>query len=194
MFKKMTVGLAMFLVVFAALHTSAIADSHGEPPVKELEQKFENLIFQETEDNKLKNYDSIHKLEEDMNGIMTFPLTDYYLERFFIEQNGKLKIKATDGPILLNMDKEFTLEKMADDHYRLTQQGKNQLKGAYTLTIDYKYSAGRWVLADRMDIADSEYGGQLPDTATSMPTMMMAGGMLMTIGALLIFRRRQTAN
>ncbi|WP_174727111.1 LPXTG cell wall anchor domain-containing protein [Mesobacillus harenae] len=190
MLKKLTAAFAILLMV-AGIHSPALADNHGEPPIEELEAQFESFIFPEVENGMLTDYDSLDRLEQDMNGIMTFPLTDHYLDTYFIERDGDVVIRATEGPMLVDFDQDFTLEKVNNDHYKLTQTGHNQLRGDYTIEIDYSYEAGKWVFVDRMDIVGTESGGELPDTATSMPLMMLSGGLLMAFGAMMIFRRNR---
>ncbi|RBW71099.1 LPXTG cell wall anchor domain-containing protein [Bacillus taeanensis] len=160
----------------------------------ELEQQFKDFIYQETmEDGQLKNYDSMDKLEQDLKGIMVWPLADHYLDTFFYEENGNVYLESRDGPISLMTDQEYSLEKMNENHYKLTQSGNNELRGDYTLTIHYKYEAGKWVFGDRMDNVESDNGGQLPDTATSLPLMLVVGGAFIVLGALFMIRRKHVS-
>lgn len=189
------VVVVMFLVALTGLHNPVFADNHGEPPVKELEQQFNDLIdLETTEDGEVKKYDSRDRLEEEMKSIMVWPLADHYLDTYFEERDGKLYLKEMDGPVQLKTDQDYTLEKVSADKYKLTQHGENQLRDEYTLTITYSYEAGKWVFGDRMNhVASSETGGELPDTATSFPIVMVSGGAVMALGALLlIFRRKPT--
>jgi LPXTG-motif cell wall-anchored protein len=184
---------AVLVILLLALGFQGVvsAENHGEPPIMELEQQFENLIYQETTENgQLKNYDSMDKLEQDLKGIMVWPLADHYLDTFFYEENGNVYLVSRDGPISFMSDQEYHLEKINDKHYKLTQSGNNELSGDYMLTIDYKYEAGKWVFGERMDNAQADNGGQMPDTATSLPVMIVVGGMLMLIGALFMMRRK----
>ncbi|MFG6117365.1 LPXTG cell wall anchor domain-containing protein [Halobacillus sp. MO56] len=195
MLKRFSAVVVMFLVALTGFHNPVFADNHGETPVKELEQQFNDLIYLETtEDGEVKKYDSMDRLEEEMKSIMVWPLADHYLDTYFEERDGKLYLKEMDGPVQLNTDQDYTLEKVSDDKYKLTQQGENQLRGEYTLNITYSYEAGKWVFGDRMNhVSSSEGGGELPDTATSLPIVMASGGAVMAIGALLlIFRRKST--
>lgn len=125
---------------------------------------------------------------------MVWPLADHYVDTFFEEEDGKLIKIARDGPVRLLRDKEYNLEKINEDHYKLTQYNENNMRGEYTLTIHYKYEAGKWVFADRMNhVANesAENGDEMPDTATNLPTMMMIGGGVMLSGALILVARRR---
>lgn len=190
MLKKVIATLS--IIMLAGIQSPVMADNHGEPPVQDLENKFEVLLFPETDGTKVTNYDSIHQLEEDLNSIMKFPLTDYYLEKYFYEKDGDLHIRAMDGAYLVDLEQDYTLEKLSDDHYRLTQNRSNQLRGEFTVQVDYSFEAGKWVFEDRMDVVGSQEGGELPNTATNMPLMMLSGGLLMAAGAFLIYRKRHT--
>ncbi|WP_101845615.1 LPXTG cell wall anchor domain-containing protein [Halobacillus sp. Marseille-P3879] len=190
MIRMLSVVLFAFLVVFG-FQTSVSADDHGEPPVEELEQQFNDLMNLETnDDGEVVNYDSKDRLEEEFKSIMVAPLADDYLDTYFYEENDKLYIEEMDGPYQLQTDQNYDLEKVSDSQYTLTQEGENQLRGEYTLTSDYSYEAGKWVFADRMDRVDDE-GGSLPDTATSNPAMMAIGGMVTVLGAGLFLGRRK---
>lgn len=191
MLKKLVSILAV-LLVFAGLPASVFAEVHGEPPVEELEQQFHDLIFQETtEDQQLTNYDSLDALEFDFRSIMVWPLADHYMNQYFYEENGNVYLVATEGPIEINMDEDYTLEQISDTEYQLTQSSSNELWGDYTLTITYSYEAGKWVFADRNEvIGDGGTGGEMPDTATATPTMVLVGIALISAGALMIVRRR----
>ncbi|RLQ86700.1 LPXTG cell wall anchor domain-containing protein [Planomicrobium sp. Y74] len=192
MLKKLVVAV-LVLVTLTGLQIPVFAENHGEPPVKELEQQFYDLIYMETAENyEVEQYDSLDRLEEDMKSIMVWPLADHYLDTYFEERDGNVYLIPTEGPIRLNMDEDYTLEKISDEEYKLTQHGENALRGEYTLTITYSYEAGKWVFGNRMDIvSSSEDGGEMPDTATSLPNAMAFGGALMAAGALLLISRRK---
>lgn len=192
--KKLVVAV-LFLVTLTGMQVSVFAENHGEPPVKELEQQFSDLIYLEpAEDYEVKQYDSLDQLEEAYKSIMVWPLADHYLDTYFKEENGTVYLIPTESPILLNPDEDYTLERISNDKYELTQQGENPLRGEYTLTITYSYEAGKWVFGDRMDIVSStENGGELPDTATSFPNAMAFGGAVMAVGALMLFSRRKSS-
>ncbi|SDM49985.1 hypothetical protein [Sediminibacillus halophilus] len=173
------------------LHSSVSAEDHGNPPVEELEAQFNSLMDLETnEDGEVKKYSSKGRLEQEFKSIMVWPLADHFVDTYFEEKNGKLYKKEIDGPYRLQTDEDYSLEKINDSEYKLTQQGENQLRGSYTLTITYSYEAGKWVFADRMDHV-SDQGGQMPDTATSLPTMMMFGIIISAIGLLVLTLRKR---
>ncbi|UOQ42847.1 LPXTG cell wall anchor domain-containing protein [Halobacillus salinarum] len=191
MFRKLSAVL-IACVVFTTLHTSVFAENHGEPPVTDLEQKFKDLVKLEYGDHyQVKKYDSIERIEEEFKSIMVWPLADYYVDKIFYEKERKLYLRAIDGPFLHDIDrsKDYQLEKINDGHYKLTQEQDSGV----TLTIDYSYEAGKWVFSNRMNIIGSNEGGELPDTATSLPLAMAIGGVLMAGGlVLLALSRRQT--
>lgn len=187
-------SLLVALLLFTVFQIPVFAESHGEPPVIELEQQFEELIYQETTDDwEVINFDSKSALNFELRSIMTWPLADYYVDTWYFEENGQLYLEPKDGPPLLDTDKDYTLTKINDDHYKLTQNIESGLYGGATLTIHYKYEAGKWVFADRMDVIE-DVGGELPETSTSLPLFIFIGGALMLIGGFLVFGRKgQTA-
>lgn len=191
---KKVISILAAVLVFAGLQSPVLAEEHGKPPVEELEQQFVDLIYQETaEDQEVQNYDALGALKQDLQGIMMAPLADHYLEEFFYEENDNLYLTARDGPIQLNTEEDYQLEQVNDTTYKLTQTSSNELHGDYTLTITYSYEAGRWVFADRMGIVGySDNGGELPETATSNPAMVLFGITVIGAGALMMLRRRFT--
>lgn len=182
-------------LVFMGMSTPAFAEDHGEPPVKEMEKKFHELIYQETtEDGEVKNYDSKDRLEQEYNQLMLPDVARYFVESYYKEEDGKLILISKDGPVEVQWDKDYTLEKIDDQNYKLTQSGENELRGEYTLTIHYKYEADKWEFAERSvtkGANEDNSGGEMPDTATNLPTMMMIGGGVMLAGALVLVARRR---
>ncbi|KGP73607.1 LPXTG cell wall anchor domain-containing protein [Pontibacillus yanchengensis] len=196
MMKKLFGVIAGLLVCIASVNP-VFAEDNGKPPVEKLEQQFNQMMSLETtKDGKVKKYDSLGRLEQELKSIMTWPLADSYLDTYFYEENDKLYMEEMDGPLRLNTDEDYTLEKINDGQYKLTQQGHNELRDDYTLTIEYSYEAGKWVFADRNNqVGEDEYdgnnGGQLPNTATNLPMMALSGGALMALGAVGLFARRK---
>ncbi|WP_349408338.1 LPXTG cell wall anchor domain-containing protein [Pseudalkalibacillus sp. SCS-8] len=195
MIRKIFFILLVAGLVFTGLHSPVLAKDHGKPPVKDLENRFNELMDLETgDDGAVKKYDSKDQVEQEMRQIMVWPLADYYVDKYFYEKDGKLYMESIDGPIRLNMDEDYTLEKVSENHYKLTQEGSNELRDDYTLTIDYSYEAGKWVFSDRMNNLGTSKGGEMPDTATSLPIMMTAGAGIMALGGLVLIAKRRFAS
>lgn len=185
-------SLLVALLLFTVFQFPAFAESHGEPPVVELEQQFQDLFYQETtEEGQVINFDTKSALSFEFRSIMTWPLADYYVDTWYYEENGQLYLEATEGPLGLDPQQEYTLTKITDDHYQLTQETESELYGNATLTIDYQYEAGKWVFADRMEVIGNVGGGELPETATSHPLFILIGGALMLIGGIMVVSRRE---
>ncbi|MCA0988474.1 hypothetical protein [Guptibacillus algicola] len=181
-------------LVFMGMNTPAFAANHGEPPIKEMEQKFHELIHQETnEDGVVKNYDSKDRLEQEFNQHMLPEPARYYVDTYFKEEDGKLYLKSMDAPVEVMWDKDYTLEQIDDQNYKLTQTGENELRGEYTLTINYTYEADKWEFADRTveKGATEDTGGEMPDTATNLPTMMLIGSGAVLAGAVVLVAKRR---
>ncbi|KHE67171.1 hypothetical protein [Halobacillus sp. BBL2006] len=190
MIKKFPVVVVACLV-FVGMSAPVFAQSHGEPPVKKLEQQFNDFFTLETtDDGEVKKYDSMDRLEEEMKSIMVWPLADRYLETYFYEENGKLYLKAMDGPVKLDLDKEYHMEKVDENHYTVTQDREGAQYGKHTVKINYSYEAGKWVLEDRSRM-EREKGGEMPDTSTSLPVKTASGLLLTVVGALLLAGRKR---
>ncbi|MCA0988473.1 LPXTG cell wall anchor domain-containing protein [Guptibacillus algicola] len=186
-------ALVVVGLLFLGINNPVHAEDHGKPPVEELEKQFDQLIELETnKENEVKKYDSIDRLEQEFKSIMVWPLADHYVDTFFEERDGKLIKIARDGPVRLLDNKDYTLEKINENHYKLTQPNENNMRGEYTLTIHYKYEAGKWVFADRMNhVANDSSGGEMPDTATNLPLTMALGSTVMLAGGLLLVARKR---
>lgn len=188
--KKLSAVLVACLVVIG-MATPVFADNHGKPPVEELEKQFNEFFTLETTDEgEVKKYDSMDRLEEEIKSIMVWPLADQYLETYFYEENDKLYLKAMDGPIKLDTDMEYHMEKVDANHYTVTQDRENQQYGKYTVKIDYSYEAGKWVFEDRRHIERGE-GGEMPDTSSTLPMKAISGILLTAAGALLLVGRKR---
>ncbi|WP_181350364.1 hypothetical protein [Thalassobacillus sp. CUG 92003] len=189
--KFMSITLGVLLAF--SFSSQVFADNHGEPPVDELEQKFENWVIQETDSNlQVKNFDSKAGLKNKLAEIMTDSLANYYVENYYYEEDGNLYIEEKDGPLMVQTDQDYELEAKSDNHYMLTQSGSNQLRDDYTLTVEYKYEDGQWMMEDRNDKIGSE-GGEMPDTATSLPLVMSLGALMIVMGFGLTFFRKRSA-
>ncbi|MBH0231154.1 LPXTG cell wall anchor domain-containing protein [Halobacillus yeomjeoni] len=191
MIKKLLVVFVTALV-FTGLHSPVFAEDHGEPPVKDLEQQFKNVLMVETEeDGEVTKYDSMDEVEQELDAFMTKPLMDHYSEMYFMEENDKLYKKSLGYPIFVETDKDYELEKVSENKYKLTQEGSSQTHGDYTFEVTYSYEAGKWVFSKR-SATQNENGGEMPDTATPAPMIMLAGAGIMLLGALALFTRRRT--
>lgn len=191
--KRMIFVLAL-LVVSLSIPAVVVAEEHGEPPVEELEQQFYDLVYQETENAyQLRDYDSIDALEEDMNQVMAPELANYYLDLLFYEEDGIPYVVPTEGPFQLDMEAAYTLEQTGETEYRVTQSSVNALNEEFTLTIVYQYEDGNWYIADRIEAIDysDNPGGEMPDTATVTPTMLLTGLILIGTGTICMARKRR---
>lgn len=191
---KNLISIITGLIVVMGAGSPVMAENVGKPPVKELEYRLKELTTLETNENfKVKKYDSKDRLEEEFKSIMVWPLAEYYLDHYFEEKNNNVYIIPTEGPTKINFQNDYNLEKLSDHHYKVTQHGSNQLRGDYTLTIHYKYEAGKWVMADRMNRVGLENGGPMPDTASSYPIMMISGLVMLAFGSGMFMIRRSIA-
>ncbi|WP_066173901.1 LPXTG cell wall anchor domain-containing protein [Bacillus marinisedimentorum] len=199
MSKKLASLLTAMFLVFG-FSGAVLAENHGEPPVEELEKKFKDWVIQDAdEDHKVKNFDSKEEFKSKLAEIMAMDVAEYIVNTWYYEEDGSLYIIPKDGPIFLNMEKDYILEEKGENEYKLTQEAENTLRGRYTLTIQYLKEDGNWIISNRNGVADnegtgSESGGELPETATSLPMTMMAGAAAMAGGfAILFYRRRSDA-
>lgn len=191
--KKLFSLLAMVLMV-VGLPLSALANEHGEPPVEEFEQKLDELIYnQETEEGswQLANYDSYDALVEDFEQIMSPEVAEGYLESFFTEEDGNAYLVPTEGPPLIQFDQEYDLEQVSDTEYHLTQSSSNALYGDYTIMVTYSYEGDQWMITERTtEYGTSGNGGEMPDTATATPSMILFGAVLIGAGTVMVVRKR----
>ncbi|MCA0984069.1 hypothetical protein LCL89_08435 [Halobacillus yeomjeoni] len=192
MIKKLFIVFVTALV-FTGLNNPVFAEDHGEPPVEDLEKQFKNIVLLEKEeDGKVKEYDSLDAIEQEMDSIMTKPLVDHYLNKYYTEKNGEAYGKDLGYPVFVQLDEDYDLEKVNENKYKLTQEGYLETNGNYTLEVMYSYEAGKWVFSDR-SVTQNDDGGEMPDTATPAPMIMLAGAGIMILGALALFTRRRTA-
>ncbi|WP_270180917.1 hypothetical protein [Alkalihalobacillus sp. CinArs1] len=200
--------LVMVTLLFMGFQNTASAHGHGEPPVKEIEEKFlgfYNNLNADPETHVVNNYHSMEEMEKVFAQIMVPGLAEAYVSEFFKEEDGKLLHRPQDGPSSIEFNSHYDLQKVNNNHYKLSQKLTGELHGGQTLTIDYIYQSGKWIFGNRNNILpevhvdgstddnhDETTGDQLPDTATFFPTSIMVGVSVMLVGALLLVARKRS--
>lgn len=195
--KKIITILIMLPLVFS-FSITALANNHGEPPIEDYSLKFQNWIFQETDENKLVvNFNTKQELKVKFSEIMTMDVASYYVDTWYKDTDDGLHLIAKDGPLFLDLESDYTVEMINENYYKVTQHGENKLKGNYTVTIDFEYRDGKWLIVDRQEMfneepGENEEGGELPVTSTTYPTWALLGLLLAGTGlGLNIMRRKQ---
>lgn len=194
---KMLAALLVAALIFTGFQNSGLAEDHGKPPVEQLEQKFSDLFTLE------KDYNSKREVQTDFETIMVPKLAEKLVDIYYVEENGEVSIKATDGEVEIDPKQSYELEEIDSNHYKLSQTATTLMYGTYTLTVDYVYESDKWIMANRSlspevvvdedtdEGTDENAGDQLPNTATSLPTSIMIGGGIMLAGAILLVTRRR---
>ena len=172
-----------------------MAQEHDEPPIKELDEKFQELIEVEYGDDfKATEYESKDELENAFHSIMTSELADYYLDRFFKFEDGEVYVLPQDGPLYINFDEEYQLEEQNENHYKLTQENEDEMRGEYTLSVQYEHQDGEWLMIDRNEIVGVEEGDELPETASSFFFWALMGlGIALSGAGIILFSRKNKA-
>ncbi|WP_377890695.1 LPXTG cell wall anchor domain-containing protein [Alkalihalobacillus sp. R86527] len=195
-------------VLFMGFQNTALAQDHGEPPVKELEAQFNEFLKVENEESVLisKGHDTMEELEQVFGQIMVPELAEIYVDSKFKEVDGKVMVLPQDGRLKIDFNREYDFTKVNENHYKLSQAATGDLYEGRTLKIDYIYESGEWIFGNRNDIlpevhvdgdtdegtTDETEGDQLPDTATFFPTYIMVGVGVMLVGALLLLARKRS--
>ncbi|WP_270180918.1 LPXTG cell wall anchor domain-containing protein [Alkalihalobacillus sp. CinArs1] len=188
-------------LLFMGFQNTALAQDHGEPPVKELEADFNELLQVKNEESSLisKGYDTIEKLEQVFGEIMVPALAEVYVGSLYKEEDGKVMVLPQDGRQTIDFNREYDFTKVNDNHYKLSQVATSDLYEGHTLTIDYIYKSGEWIFGNRNNLlpevhvdGGEEEGDQLPDTATPFPAYMLIGAGIMMSGAIVLVARKRS--
>lgn len=142
-------------VIVKVMEQESEHESSQEPSdedILSIEDDFSNYLFQETSGNNVVvNYDSKTDLIMDMKNVMSESLAEEYVDSYFQEEDGELKIIAKDGPPMLTEENPLNVSKLAEGEFLVSQENENMLRGQYRLEIYLKDTEDRgWIMTNRI--------------------------------------------
>lgn len=140
----------------------------GEIPVEDLINEFSDRLIVDTDDDyRVKDFKSKEELINNLSEIMNKEVAKDYVDIFYREDTDGVYLVPTEGPLLLNFDLPYELNKKDDTTYYAVQENETVLHGKYKLTILFKYSNEKWIIEDiKVDvenIGEEESEVQEPD-------------------------------
>lgn len=116
-----------------------------QPDVMSLTKEFKMRMIQKTNDHfVVLNYKTKEELVDSLTGIVERPLAQTFVNHFYTEKNGQLKIIPTEFIPWFDSSKPYTLKKVAKNSYQLEQKNKTSLHGSYRLEIVFRKTKSSW--------------------------------------------------
>ncbi|MCP3028922.1 DUF6612 family protein [Halobacillus sp. A5] len=93
--------------------------------------------------------------------------------------------------LMMDIDMDMEMEGETTTSEQSIEMTLDNFNGVDEITVPQEVMDEAVPLEDEMDEESAEAGGELPDTATNLPMLILAGAAAAGLGGLLLFRRRQ---
>lgn len=125
------------------------AKSEEKPPVKQLTKEFKDRLIQKTDGHfYVKNFKTKKSFINYLSEIMDKQLAKKFVDHYYTETNGKLKVIPTEFIPWFQSTSPYQLKKMSSKSYQLIQHNKSDLHGTYTLAITFKKQTEHWKITE----------------------------------------------
>lgn len=133
-------------------------------------QQYETTFMVETnEDGTVENYETEEELLSHFKTIMSDKLAQTYVDEFFREDSGQLKIIATEPPVWLNPEVDYELRKKNETTYHVVQRKNSELRGDRKYTFELTHRSNQWIVSkvssEKLDQGSSQ---QIKEKADNM--------------------------
>ncbi|WP_409253844.1 hypothetical protein V1502_08075 [Bacillus sp. SCS-153A] len=105
----------------------------------------------------LEEYESKDEIIQYFSNIMTIQYAENLVDLYIKEENGELSVVATETPIWLQQDQEFSMEEASNQEYHVVQNIDN---GKKEVTFILVMEDDTWVVADATTNGDEEENGK----------------------------------
>ncbi len=110
-------------------------------------QKYKETFMVETSANgDVQDFESKKEIVNHYKSIMSTDLAEAYVNQYFKEESGNLKIIATEAPIWFDETQPFQFENINDSTYHVIQERQSELYGHKEFTFELTYSENNWVV------------------------------------------------
>lgn len=111
-------------------------------------QSYSSLV-KEAEENsgKIISFSTKAEIQKSFTGILTDEYAASFTDSYFTEKDGNVFIIPKDGPPWLT-DEDFTVKKIEDDHYFVTQEQDSLDLGHVLLTYHFQYVDDNWLISN----------------------------------------------
>ncbi|GAA0316051.1 hypothetical protein GCM10008967_03270 [Bacillus carboniphilus] len=127
-------------------------EQETEPPaVDELMSQYSDLAYAKgtfkADDNlRVEQFSSKEELIEESSQFLSEEFAREVVDLRFEEKGDGVYVKAMDGPVTLDEEQDYNLEKLSESEYRATQQHSSELHGEFELVITFVRKDDRWVI------------------------------------------------
>lgn len=123
-------------------------EEQAKQTIKDFREVFMKVINNIENDGEVKNYQSKEEVKEEFTKYMSDQQADTFLESYFEERNEKLYVIATEAPFWIEEEKDFKLEHITEEQYKITQEIKNELAGHQRVTYLIQLRDDEWMVDD----------------------------------------------
>ncbi|MCJ8008141.1 hypothetical protein ACFFF5_10925 [Lederbergia wuyishanensis] len=111
------------------------------------QQLFNSLAEEAKENNdKITSFASKAEIQQSFTGVLTEEFAASIVDSYFTEKDGNVFIIPKTGPAWL-LDEDFTVTKVEDDHYIVTQEQDTLTYGHALVTYHFKYVDDNWLIS-----------------------------------------------
>ncbi|MBU8908666.1 hypothetical protein [Desertibacillus haloalkaliphilus] len=111
-------------------------------------QTFEGLLDDADSSGLLASFDSREEVISYFSEVMSLELAEQLADSYIREDDSDLYIVATESPIWLDPEEEFTIEQVNDGHYRIIQEHQSELIGHVEMAFHARWENNSWKVYD----------------------------------------------
>ncbi|WP_070120594.1 hypothetical protein [Bacillus marinisedimentorum] len=110
---------------------------------------FIDKLVQDTDEQYMvKKYQSKQELLNDFGSISKLEVAKTYVDFYYEERDGGLYIVPTELPPWFEKDNPYELKKIDSKKYELYQENTSDLYGSYSITVEFTYENGKWIISN----------------------------------------------
>ncbi|WP_226037869.1 hypothetical protein [Aquibacillus saliphilus] len=122
--------------------------STAKKAMKQYRQSFVTIADAANQDGLITGFESTSDIMSHFTEVMSEDLASWMVDSYLKEESDGIYFIAKDGPTWLAEDKEFTIEQVNNDHYKIIQERDNELLGNIEMIFHSKLSDGDWIISE----------------------------------------------
>lgn len=122
-------------------------EDDDSPPVEYILDEFRKRLIQDIdEDYRVLDFNTKQELIEYISEVSDPGIAKEYVDEFYRMKDGELYIIPRDGPMLIDTNKGYTVNKISKSRYQIVQSGENELWGKYTIETTVEKTGNGWLI------------------------------------------------
>ena len=114
------------------------------------EDNFVTLVDSADQDGVLPSFESKSEVHDHFANVMSDDLASWMVETYIDDQDDGVYLIAKGAPTRLAEDTDFSIELVADDHYKIIQERNNEMLGHIEMIYHSKWREDKWIV-DEID-------------------------------------------